>query len=603
MSDSAERYRRLVRAPADDPFVLTPPRVLMDEVERLGQDPRVPRTAIARFVAKSWAEQNREGIRRGINQPETATARMSEKELMERPAHFPADFGLGLIPFPSDVGGSWVQDKTETVCYTSLSVPRPFDPHLHGAVGAPASAGFGYQYMGSSAFQDRYDITTRRGGGPRGGFSMTTGPTEGNYSSSILPAPTFNLGALGYTDGGFNPEGLQYTNRPRQLRLTGLRNGWRHKVFFGRSRQVMFRNVYGPLSEDEATPLAPTVVINGNTPIRGVQSVNCTEQMNGPRQMQITFNSVNGRRSGICAIGDSVQVYATPRTWANPPLVFTGMVTDIQESIAQVTITCGDALSVLANEIIDANSTLTSNDGAAIVKNLVASSSYSLPIGQMAVQSRVFIPDDLKLVGKTRLAAVQFVMGFMNSGVNPHIIRADENGFIELFRLREVDNADVQPLRGGELPRTTKPLDFYPTTSVQESGDNTIFNVVTVEYNGESTTYPAVGTSSYPTRPVQIKVKNDSVVNDNQAVQYAKLMIQNQGRTKVRYQVAGKPERFDIRVGEVIEFATTSIAGRHQIYGVRWSMAADGSTEMELDVGKLSPDLVATLRLAADISQ
>ena len=604
MDDSIERYRRLVRAPVDDPFILTPPKVMMDEVERLGQDPRVPRTAVARFVAKSWAEQNREGIRRGKDQPVTLAARMSEKEIMERPAHFPPDFGLSLIPFPSDVGGSWVQDKLETVCYTSLSTPRPFDPHLHGPMGTPTAAGFGYQYMGSSAFQDRYDITTRRGGGPRGGFSMTTGPTEGNYPSSILPAPVFNLGALGYTDGGYNPEGLQYTNRPKQLRLTGLRNGWKHKAFFARSRQVMFRNVYGPLSEAEATPRAPNIVINGNNPLSGILSVNMSEKMNSSRTLTVTVNSINGRRSGQVKIGDSVQAYMAPKTWANPPLIFTGIVTDISENVGSMTLRCSDSLSLLSNEIIATNSTFSTQDGATVVKNIIASSSYGLPIGQMTVQSRVWVPTQLKLAGKSRLSAVQFVMGFLNSGVNPHILKVSNEGFVEMLPMKDIESTDITPLRGGELPRTTKPLDFYPINIVRSQGDSMIFNVVTVLYgNDGSFTYPAIETSGYPSRPVQIKVKNDALVDDNQAETYAKLLLQNQGRTKVQYTVEGIPERFDIRVGDVMDFATASgIAGRHRIFAVQWEMSSSGPT-MTLEIGKLPPDLVSSLRLAADISQ
>ena len=32
---------------------------------------------------------------------------------------------------------------------------------------------------------------------------------------AVLPQPTFNLGELGFSNGGWNPEGLQYTNRPQ----------------------------------------------------------------------------------------------------------------------------------------------------------------------------------------------------------------------------------------------------------------------------------------------------------------------------------------------------------------------------------------------------
>ena len=83
MGEEAERYSRIVRAPVDDPLIITPPKVLLDEAERLGQDPRKPRTAIARWVATTWAETRKESIRRGIDAPEALDARADEKELME----------------------------------------------------------------------------------------------------------------------------------------------------------------------------------------------------------------------------------------------------------------------------------------------------------------------------------------------------------------------------------------------------------------------------------------------------------------------------------------------------------------------------------------
>ena len=365
MGDEAERYSRIVRAPVDDPMIITPPKVLLDEAERLGQDPRKPRTAIARFVATTWAESRKESIRRGIDVP-VLDARADEKELMERPAHFPSDFGLGLIPFPNEVGG-WVPDKTVTTCYTSLSTPQPFDPHLHGDH-TPSTVGFGYHSSGKSSFPDRYDVVSRRGGGPRGGFAFTTGPTEGNYPQTILPSPTFNLGVLGFSDGGFNPEGLQYTNRPRSMRLTGLRNGWPHRAFFVRSRQVMFRNVYGPISTDEATPQAPTVVLNGSKPLRGVLGISATHQLNAPRQLSVAISSVCGRRASVAKIGDTVQVYATPRRWANPPLIFTGFVSDIEETTDQITLTCLDSLGFLSIETILIENIVVKGDAASINK-------------------------------------------------------------------------------------------------------------------------------------------------------------------------------------------------------------------------------------------
>jgi hypothetical protein len=602
MDDSAERYNRIVRAPADDLFLITPPISLLNEAERLGQDPRVPRTAVARFVAKTWAETQREGIRRNV-QPMAATH--SEKELMERPAHFPTDFGLSLIPFPDDVG-DWIQDKIETVCYTSLSVPRPFDPHLHGDVGSPAATGFGYNYYGGVPVADRYSIVNRRGGGPRGGFAMTSGPTEGNYPSSILPSPTFNLGVLGFSDGGFNPEGLQYTNRPREVKLTGLRNGWAHKVFFARSRQVMFRNLYGPISETEATPKAPTVVINGNRPLGGVLSISTIDRLNAPRQATISVSSICGRRTGMAKIGDTIQIYAAPRMWANPPLVFTGIVTDLAENINSLSIVVTDALGVLANEIIGKDEFVGMGDAAAVIKSIIAKSSYSLPIGRIAVQSKIFVPTDLNLTNKSRLAGVQTVLQMIQQSPNPYLLNVNEDGYVQMKALPEIDDTSVQPLTAGSLPRTDKPLDFHPTNVSKSSGDLDFFNVVTMVSSageGIELTYPPKGSSEYPTRPVVRLIRDNNIQTESEAEMRAKAYLADRGRTRVRYAIEGLPERFDIRAGDVMEFATHSgIAGRHRIYGVQWVLEPNGST-MKLDVGREAPNLIATLKFAQDLSQ
>ena len=600
MGDEAERYSRIVRAPVDDPMIITPPKVLLDEAERLGQDPRKPRTAIARCVATTWAESRKESIRRGIDVP-VLDARADEKELMERPAHFPSDFGLGLIPFPNEVGG-WVPDKTVTTCYTSLSTPKPFDPHLHGDL-TPSTVGFGYHYSGKSSFPDRYDVVSRRGGGPRGGFAFTTGPTEGNYPQTILPSPTFNLGVLGFSDGGFNPEGLQYTNRPRSMRLTGLRNGWPHRAFFVRSRQVMFRNVYGPISTDEATPQAPTVVLNGSKPLRGVLGISATHQLNAPRQLSVAISSVCGRRASVAKIGDTVQVYATPRRWANPPLIFTGFVSDIEETTDQITLTCLDSLGFLSNETILNENIVVKGDAASIIKSVIAGSSYAPPIGRISTESRVTVPSGITLKGKTRLAAIQTVLGFINIAPTPMTIYADERGYIHLRKLQEVDDTDLTPLVAGRMPRTDTPQDFYPTSVERQKGDLSIFNVVVVKNStaGIDFTFPPVDDPNFPRRPVHRVVNEKSVTSNQQAEQFAKLMLSNNGRTEEQFVIEGLPERYDIYAGDVMEFASMGIAGRHRIFRVSWEMTPNGAA-MTLDVGRQPADLVATLRFASDLS-
>lgn len=599
MGEENERFQRIVRT-QDDEFIITPPKVLLDEAERLGQDPRRPRTAVARWASSHWAESRREVIRRSEGDI-SLDAAPADKELMERPQHYPSDFGLSLIPFPNEVGG-WVLDKTVTTCYTSLSTPRPFDPHLHSST-LPDTVGFGYHYQGGSPFMDKYDIIHRRGGGPRGGFSFTTGPTEGNYPQTILPSPTFNLGELGFSDGGWNPEGLQYTNRPRQMRLSGLRNSWPHRVFFVRSRQVFFRNLYGPIAVDEATPRAPSVVLNGSQSIHGVLSISSSHKLNTPQVMTIKISSVAGRRAGIGAIGDTVQVFTAPRQWANPPLVFTGYISDIEETGNDVTLTCLDTLGFLTNETLLENPSIV-GDASSVIKSIIAKSSYSPPLGRISTRSRVVVPTGLDLKGKTRLAAVQSVLGLINNTPRPMVIYSDEKGYIHLREMREVDDSTVYPLVAGRLPRTDQPQDFYPTTVERVSGDLDVFNVVTVvnETAGVNVTVPSPTQADFPQRPVHRVVHESTVQDDRQAEMFAGLMLQNIGRTRESYTVEGIPERFDIMAGDVMEFATAAgIAGRHRVFSVSWTLSPAGATMM-LNVGRQSPNLVSTLRFANEVS-
>lgn len=604
MDESTERFHRVVRKPADDEFVITPPRGLLDEIERLGSDPRRPRSAIARWTSRLWLEATHEAIRNGDG-GSVEFASHSEKELMERPQHYPTHWGLDLIPFPSDLGGTWLRDKTLTTCYTSLSTPRPFDPHIHGDLTEKA-VGFGYHYLSKSPFPDQYDVVSRRGGGPRGGFAHTTGPTEGAYPTAILPQPTFNLGRLGFSDGGWNPEGLQYTNRPKRMQIGGLRNGWAHKVMFARSRRVMFRNLYGPISTDEATPRAPTVVINGSLDLHGVLSVSMTRSLNSPAQVSIELNNLAGRRSGTVRKDDTVQVFAAPRAWATPPLLFTGFVSEVRENSDRITITALDAVGFLSRETIKSSITYFQTDAATVAKDIIANSAYAPPVGRLINESFVILPAGMNFVGQTRLKAVQSILSMINSTPNLVALGTDPTGVITLTRLREVDDATVVPLTAGSIPRTTTPQDFYPTNIEREAGDADGFNVITIRNTDRniSITTPATTDSRYPSRPIERIIDDKTVQNENHARLIGEFMLSTQGATKNRFTVVGLPERFDIIPGDVIEFASTEggLSGRQRIFDVRWMMTPEMS-EMTLTVGRQAPDLIATLRLAAQVSQ
>ena len=605
MDEQIERFHRLVRSPADSQFVITPNRGLLDEIERLGTDPRRPRTAVARWISRLWLEETEEAIAAGFRSGDSHHATHSEKELMERPQHYPTDWGLDLIPFPSDLGGTWLRDKTITTCYTSLTTPRPFDPHLHGDFTEKA-VGFGYNWITGNGFPDNNSLIERRGGGPRGGFAHTTGPTDGAHPQAILPSPVFDLGRLGASDGGWNPEGLQMMNRPKRMKLGGLRNGWAHKVLFGRSRKVMHRNLYGPLSEDEATPRAPTVVINGVNDLHGVKSVSMARSFNAPTTVSIEVNNMAGRRSGMVRQNDTIQIYASPRTWASPPLLFTGVVSEINESSDSLSITGVDALAFLGREIIKTSPSYFQTDAATVLKDIIANSSYSPPVGRILNESFVILPANMNFVGASRLKAVQSILSMINSTPNVVSLSCDATGVINCRRLKEVDDASLIPFIAGRIPRTATPQDFYPTNIERDAGTLENFNVITIENTGLgiSETIPAKTDSRYPTRPVERIIKDDSIVDSAQARMVGEYMLNAQGANAVKWTTVGLPERFDIQCGDVMEFASVEagLSGRHRIFGVRWLMTPSAS-EMTLTVGRQNPDLISTLKLATFVSQ
>jgi hypothetical protein len=603
MDEAIERFHRLVRAPADTEMVITPNKGFLDEVEALGSDPRRPRTALARWVSKAWLDATHEAIRN--EHAPTLQASHSEKEIMERPQHYPSDWGIDFIPFPDDLSNGWERDRLSTTCYTSLTTPRPFDPHLHGITGANP-AGFGYHYHGSSPFPDTYDIIGRRGGGPRGGFAMTTGPTEGAYSSAVLPQPTFNLGRLGYSNGGWNPEGLQWTNRPKRMALGGLRNGWAHKVFFARSRRVMNRNLYGQLSRDEATPRAPSVVVNGNHGLHGILGIKMTKRMNSPSRCTIELNNIAGRRSGTIRKGDTVQVFASPRRWANPPLVFTGFVSEIIESSQAIELTALDSLGYLSREILDSNPSYYQADAATVIKDIIANSAYAPPIGQIINQSFVILPEGMNFIGQSRLQAIQSILSVINSTPNILSLKSDATGIISLQRLRDVDDTAIVPFIAGRVPKTLVPQDFYPTEIERDTGDSQTFNVVKVKNDdlGISVSVPAVGSTRYPTSPIERVIRENFIVDDVQATMVGESLLVNQGSNAIRWMVNGIPERFDIVSGDVVEFASVEagLSGRQRVFGCSWQLTPT-LTSMTLTVGRQAPDILSTLRLAAGVAQ
>ena len=609
--DSIERFMLITRTPIDGAII--PPTRLLEFYEGYGHDRRIPKRAVGRLASThyrrameaKWRDQiNSDGWVHSLGRP-------SEVETWVKPAGYPSYWGLSRIPRADELPwATWHVDYTRTWAYTSLNIPRPFDPQATDT-SASAAVGFGYLYRDGSAWMDKYDIITRRGGGNRGGFAMTTGPTEGNYPTSVLATPTFNLGRLGYTNGGWNPEGIQYSNRPRRMRLTGLRNGWAHKAFFARSRQVMHRNVYGQVSTSIATPRAPTVVVNGMENLNGVVGITCRRELNTPTELSIEINNPRGKRSGSFKQFDTVQVYCSPRSAANPPLIFTGFISAISESDS-ITLTCLDTLGYLSLEPVLTQPNYIRVDAAQVIRQLVGESSYPIPVGRMLSKSRVTFPADVDLTGKTLLAALQTVLDYINNSPREITIGCDQHGQVTLTTMEDPESVSNPHIGGrSDLPlngvvNLGKTRDFWPSSIVLSSGSFEAFNVATVKNSdlAITATFPTSGSIEYPASPVH-RVFDDSAATTTEIAEFlAEQHVTQQGRGGERYEIQGRPERFDIAPGDAMVFYAfegSGITGKQRIYSVGWTWMPR-RVDMSLTVGRPAPSLIGSLRFAMGVT-
>ena len=601
MSEQTERYHRLLRAPPEDTNVLEIPDKLRTFAEELGHDPRRPKTAIARMVSRLWHRTRIDN--QGDDSP-ALNLNITDKEYLVRPAYYPVDFGIGFVPHPNEIGATTANDNRllSIVAYTSLSVPRPFDPHFHGThFGSgvvTTQPGFGFNYLGGNPWPGKNDIVQRMGGGPRGGFAYTTGPTEGNYPTGVMPQTTFNLGQLGYSNGGWYPEGVSYTNRPRNLRLNGLRNGWNHRVYFARSRKVMFRNLYGPIGTDFATPKCPNVVLNGSRPLKGVKDIQLNKKLNTPSKCRITISSHHGERAGKFRQFDTVQVYMAPQNWSEPPLVFTGFVNGISETNDTVVLDCYDTLKYLEYEVLTEEPNFPDEDAASTIRAIIGASTYAIPVYDILASARMFLPTSIKLKGKTRLSAVQLIMQTINSSQRQMRLYSNERGILQLdvFPDTETDNA---PVIGGNWPRTDKPTDIIVTNIKEMSGQSTQFNVAIVA-NEDGTIegqYPKVGATNYPGTPVMRRFIEKALTNAQDAEMLSRQYVNAQYDNDRVWTVDAIPNRFDITPGDAGSFESmvAGLSGKYRIFDVTYKLDVRIITTT-LQIGKPRRSLSSALK-------
>lgn len=327
--------------------------------------------------------------------------------------------------------------------------------------------------------------------------------------------------------------------------------------------------------------------------------------MNAPSSATVEINNVGSVRGFSADRGDTIKIQASPRGPRSlVPTVFYGTITDIETTSSTFTITALDTLGLLGNEIILTNpsSIATQEDAATVVKEIVAESNYDLSLDGMIGETNVVLSAGLDLVGKTRLAGVQTVLSLVNCIPAKFAIEADmDKAGIRLLQLHEVEDTSVTPYTAGSLPRTSNPLDLYPTMIERNEDEVDLVNLVTVKNTALSiqVTEPI----TVPTNPIHRLYEETSVTDETQARLFARQTLQQQGRTKARWDVEAQPERFDIKAGDIISFASVDggLAGRQRVFDMRWNLQPSGSS-MFMSVGRQEPDFLSALRFAANLS-
>ena len=613
MSSNKKKIQEEIVSEGEQGYIV-PPQEIMEWIDEQSRDHRVPRTAVARHVASEYqrqVKQRTEEMAQGIQSSAVRSWGQREDDL--RASHYPATWGLGFIPRPADMpSGTWKPSLMLTACYTSLNIPRPFDP-TYSASGT-AMPGSGWMYLDKDGFPFKHGggATTRRGGGGRGGFAMTTGPLSGNYPSSVLPAVPFNLGVFGFSNGGFNPEGLQYTDRPKEMILTGLRNNWAHEVYFVRSRKVMHRNVYGPIARDNVTPQAPMVLVNGMHPLQGVMSIQCNAKLNAPRVLTITVNSPHGKRIRAVEEHDTIQVFAAPRRWADPPLIFTGFVSETSSTTDTLTIVCLDSLGYLGLEPVMTMPKWHEADVLDIIRDLMATSSYPILVDRVIAETRVRIPEDINLLHKTRLDAVQTLLDLVNHTPRKIRIWADANGRVNITLQANPDTATYGYRVGASvdgagtgMANATDTADVWPIDITARDASSETYNVVTIVNDslGISVTRPKTTDANYPTNPIHRVFSEDAATSTPVAELIAEQRLKTQGYSTRSWTIAGRPERLDILAGEVIDVDShlADSMGKHLIQELRWSLTST-SVDMTIITGRADPSMLGVLRLTVGTS-
>jgi hypothetical protein len=341
--------------------------------------------------------------------------------------------------------------------------------------------------------------------------------------------------------------------------------------------------------------------------ITGVISIKVKHRLNAPSECQIVLSNVKGKRAFTISRGDRVTVKATPNKWISgsvtKPFVFCGIVSDIETSNSTYSVLVYDTMGLLSNEIMLSNplSISTLSDGASVLKEIVSGSSYNLltSLEKMLGETRIIIPSNLNLKGKTRLSGMQSVLSLINA--TPNLFRLSSSlseRRVEFNRLPSLDDTTYTPYIAGRLPRTTAPLDIIPTSIIREEDDSDLINVVSVQNSDLDilVTEPA----TLPASPIQRLFEESMIADEVSARLFARQILNQQGVDKSRWIVEAIPNRLDIIAGDIIEFKSVEggLAGKHMVFDVTWNMTTDGC-DMTLTVGRQAPDFITSIRFAA----
>ena len=339
----------------------------------------------------------------------------------------------------------------------------------------------------------------------------------------------------------------------------------------------------------------------------GIRAIAVRHSFNAPSVATVSINNTAGFNQDKVRRGHELRIVAYPtvrdtNTGSNY-FCFRGKITEVDANSSTFNITAQDHLGLLGNEILTTNPTTiaTKTDAASIIKQIVAESNYDIDIDQMIGETRVQMSPGLDLTGKTRLSAIQYIMGQLNvTPVRYRIYGKQKSLNIALERLPDIDDTTYTPYIAGRIPRTTAPLDFYPTMIDRIEDDSDLINLVTVRNTdaGILVSEPA----TVPSNPIQRLYDEPSITDETQASLFARQILNQQGRSKIRWIVEGLPDRFDFKVGDIMEFASREggLSGRQMIFDISYRISPAGSS-MKLEVGRQSADLVTAIRFASSL--